>query len=154
MSAGTVDALSYDQSPVAPGANPVATIVPRLSRSGRRIAETITGGAERYFEHWEDLVVEARATLRAPDQGLSVGETLALLSEAKVESDLPGRVRLRLKQLRGRKSLAAQTAGALEGVEGVERVEASALTGSVLIFYDSRRYGSREALLGAVGAQT
>jgi hypothetical protein len=151
MSATTVIALPVDASGPATGTTPSQTFVPSLARAGRRVAASISAGAERYYEHWEDLVHEARASTRAPEEGTSVGSVLASLSEASVESDIPGRVRLRQKQLRGRTRLAEETAAALAGVDGIDRAHVSALTGSVLIFYDARRYGTREALLEAIG---
>jgi hypothetical protein len=151
MSAVTVSAPAGDQSDVAGATRPTANVVPTIARSGRRLVETIAGGAERYLERWEDLVHEARASSRPVDESLRVGDALALLPAAKVESDIPGRVRLRLKQLRGRGPLTKQLAAALEGDEGVDRAEVSARTGSVLVHYDTVRYGTRDALLEAVG---
>ena len=74
---------------------------------------------EWYVEQWEDLVVEAKASLTAGEEGLSVAGILAGLAEATVVSDIPGRVRLRLKQLKGHDRLAEQSAQALGSMEGI-----------------------------------
>ena len=89
MPAVTVSAPTGGRSDVAGATSPGATVAPTLTRSGRRLAETIAGGAERYLERWEDLVHEARASLHPLDESLSVGSALALLPAAKVESEIP-----------------------------------------------------------------
>ena len=116
------------------------------------IVEAIAGGAQRYLERWEDLVHEARATRDGGAEEPDVAGALAGLPGAKVESDTPGRLRLRLTQLRGHERLAEQVARALEGHEGITRVDVSARTGSVLILYDPQRYATGEALQRAIAA--
>lgn len=49
---------------------------------------------------------------------------------------LPGRVRLRVGSLKGRHREASEIRDRLSGVRGVTRVEASPLTGTVLLEYD------------------
>ena len=85
---------------------------------------------------------EASAARDGGAEEPDVAGALAGLSGAKAESDTPGRLRLRLTQLRGHGRLAEQVARALEGHEGITRVDVSARTGSVLILYDPQRYAT------------
>lgn len=109
--------------------------------------------AERYFEHWVDLVEEIKAEQEVPDQPvLSLDDILTSLATAGVASESTGRVRLRLPALHGQRELAEQVADVLVNVPGVLRVQVSPITGSVLIFFNARVYPSSSDLLDAIVA--
>jgi hypothetical protein len=110
----------------------------------------ISEGVHWYGEQWSDLVEEARAEL-APAEEASAAETLANLTEAKIVSDLPGRARLRLRQIKGNNVLGDEIVGSLVNVAGIEKVQAKASTGSLLVIYDTESYASLETLLESVG---
>jgi hypothetical protein len=113
--------------------------------------ERVAGGVEWYFEHWVDLVEEIRAEQAAGQPKLSVADIMAALPEAKVASDIPGRVRLRLPELKGQKALAAQCTEALANLQGVNEVHVSPVTGSILALYDTGQHGSLQELLHSMG---
>jgi hypothetical protein len=129
----------------------VAVPQPILDTS-HQVYEKVVGGLQWYVEQWEDVIIEAKAMLAPGDESLAAADILASLTNAKVASDIPGRVRLRLKQLRGHTDLAEQCEHALGSMHGIRQVEVSSLTGSVLVFYDAAQYASREALLNAMAA--
>ena len=83
---------------------------------------------------------------------VTVADVMADLANAKVVSDIPGRLRLRLKELRWQDQLLAESAQALGSLPGLQQVEASPITGSILIHYDTARYGTRAALMDALAA--
>lgn len=114
--------------------------------------EKVAGGVEWYFEHWVDLVEEIKAEKAAHLESLNVPDIMAALPEAKVASDIPGRVRLRLPLLKGQKPLSEQCAEILRGVPGIIEVQVSPVTGSVLAFYDKQTLPNLEALLEAVAS--
>ena len=118
--------------------------------SGRGAYNSVVGGVHWYGEQWSDLAYEARAGL-AHGERAATADVLAELADAKIVHNSPGRARLRLQQIKGDGALAAKVAAALEGVRGVERVQASPSSGSLLIFYDLSYYGSLEALLQSIG---
>jgi len=69
---------------------------------------------------------------------------------------LPGRVRVRLSRLKGNASLAAEVERALRTLVGIQHVETSTTTGSVLVLYDPRLLESLDLeafvpLLGLAG---
>lgn len=115
---------------------------------GPHVARTLRpmSAVQWYVDQWAELAAEARASVtRYTD--LTAGDVYAGLASAKVVSDLPGRVRVRVADLRGVSRLAAEVAEHLSRQPGINRVVASAATGSVLIFYGRRRYASLELLL-------
>ena len=116
------------------------------------IRDRVAGGVEWYFEHWVDLVEEIRAEQAVKQPRLSMDDIMAALPEAKVVSDIPGRVRLRLPELKGQKPLVEQCAEALGGIPGITDAQVSSVTGSILAFYDTDQLPSLDALLKAVGA--
>ena len=67
-------------------------------------------------------------------------------------SDLPGRLRIRLKELRWQDQLAAQCTQALGSLPGINQVEVSTVTGSILVHYDTACYASSVVLLNAMAA--
>jgi hypothetical protein len=123
-----------------------------VTRASRRLYEAVATPVEWYVEQWEDLFVEAKASLASSVEAPTVANIMAGLAEAKVVSDAPGRVRLRLNDLKGRDALARQTAEALGSLDGIKQVEVSSLTGSVLLLYDTEQYPTRDAVVRAVSA--
>ena len=129
--------------------NPSAVTEP-VAKAGRKVYDQAAGGVQWYLEKWQDMVHEARSA-RAPAPGsLNVDDVLAGLPGAKVASNIPGRARLRLKSLKRQDQIAEQTAQALANMPGISQAEVNPLTGSVLIFYDAKRYTSLDELLEAV----
>ena len=121
--------------------------------AGHAVFEEVAVRAERYFEHWVDLVEEIKAEQEVPDQeDLDLADIIANLADAEVASESTGRVRLRLHELQGQPLLAEQLADALVAVPGIKRVQVSAITGSVLIFFNARDYPSVDDLLDALVA--
>ena len=112
--------------------------------------EKVAGGFEWYFEHWVDIVEEIRAEQAARVPNLAVDDILTALGDARVASDIPGRVRLRLPELKHQTSLAEQCAETLKGIPGIDEVHVSPVTGSVLAYYDTDILASVPALLAAV----
>ncbi|MFN8496942.1 MAG: hypothetical protein U0641_03735 [Anaerolineae bacterium] len=135
----------------------VSSVSKPLAEPSRTAYGRFQEGMQWYFEHWEDLVHEARAE-HAHDEhsdaepAVSADGILKSLSDAKVASDIPGRVRLRVAQLKGQDKLTEPLAETLGSIPGVKQVEISSLTGSILMVYDKKKYPSREALLSAMGA--
>ena len=79
-----------------------------------------------------------------------MADILATLGEAKVASDIPGRARLRLPQLKGQKTLCEQCGEAIRGVPGISDVHVSSITGSILAFYDQDALPSLQAVLATL----
>ena len=149
----SIEAVGAIEAP-NPTANPVVpeAITQPVAKAGRQAYERFAGRFEWYLEQWEDVVHEARA-VRAQKyslEGVSVADVLSGLGGAKVASSLPGRARLRLKQLKKQDQLAEQTAHALGALPGISQAEANPVTGSVLILFDAKHYPSLDALLKAV----
>jgi len=120
-----------------------------LSESSQKVYGGVVGGARWYGEQWSDLVHEARAGL-SNGEGATVKDVLTSLPDAKVTTDLPGRVRLRLPAIQGDKTLAEQIADSLGGISGIDQVQVNANSGSVLICYASAQFASLETLLQSV----
>ena len=143
----TVETPSTALIPVKP-----AAVVKPLVDGTHAAYEKVAGGVEWYFEHWVDLVEEIRAEQAVKQPRLSMDDIMAALPEAKVVSDIPGRVRLRLPELKGQKPLVEQCAEALGDIRGITDAQVSSVTGSILAFYDTDQIPSLDALLKAVGA--
>jgi len=77
------------------------------------------------------------------------------LKGIKVAHALPGRVRLKIPEVKENPELARQAQEKLGRVPGIERVEANPATGSLLILYDLALLASVEALgpLGEIFAE-
>jgi hypothetical protein len=134
------------------GSAVTAAVPQSVSQAAQKSYDTVVHRVQWYLEQWEDVVEEARA-MRAAAAGLealSHADFLASLPEAKVVSDIPGRLRVRAQQLKGQQRLAEQCTERLAKLEGISEVHVSPLTGSVLTFYDSDQYKSAGALLGAI----
>lgn len=114
------------------------------------IYENVAGGVEWYFEHWVDLFEEIKAEKAAHLPKFQIADILATLPEAKVASDIPGRARLRLSQLKGQKDLCEHCAEAIRGVPGIGEVHVSPITGSILAFYDKNTFPSLQSVLAAL----
>jgi len=152
MSANSANGTTAESSVAVAIVNVPAMVANSVTQTNRQFYDSITSGVQWYFEQWEDLVEEAKASLSTDAESIGVSDILAGLAEAKVASDIPGRIRLRLKQLRGHDDLATQSAQALGRLSGITEVDVSALTGSILIFYDTAQYESRDALVRAIAA--
>ncbi|MFN8474233.1 MAG: hypothetical protein U0822_18715 [Anaerolineae bacterium] len=141
-------------SAVSASVSAVSSVSKPLHEPSRKAYGRLQESVQWYVEHWEDLVHEARAE-RAPHEEVSLSPDgiLKSLSDAKVASDIPGRVRLRVDQLKGHDGLAEPVAQTLGSIPGVKQVEVSSATGSILVVYDKKKYASREELLGAIPAE-
>lgn len=76
------------------------------------------------------------------------------LEDVQIVHLVPGRVRLKSKQLRTVPTLAQKIRGAFRGIPGMQSVEVNAVTGSVLILYDRQLIaadGSLERLAHVLG---
>jgi hypothetical protein len=102
--------------------------------------------AHWYWAQWADLVAEARASV-TPHTDLTAADVCAGLASANIISDLPGRLRLRVAQLRGFHWLAAEVAGHLARQPGIRQVTANPATGSLLIYYDRLEVATADCLL-------
>jgi Heavy metal associated domain 2 len=75
------------------------------------------------------------------------------LEDVEIVHLVPGRVRLKSKQLRELPRLAQQLRGAFQAIPGMQSVEVNMATGSVLILYDRQAIaadGSLERLAGVL----
>ncbi len=70
---------------------------------------------------------------------------------AYIAHHIPGRIRVRVPAARGNSQLLRQIDEKLARVSGIESVESSALTGSVLIRYDPKLYGKLDRMLDGSG---
>lgn len=130
----------------------VEIIVEPIAQTGQKLYDKVAIGAQWYLEQWEDLFLEARHLALGVSEHVTAADVLADLPNASVVADIPGRLRLRLKSLRWQSDLVVQSAAALGSLPGIKQVEASAVTGSFLIFYDRARYPSRTELMAALAA--
>lgn len=146
------ETIVIDPSGAAAASFNPAQLAGPLGDATRSAYEKLAGGVEWYFEHWVDLVEEIKAEQTARLESLALSDVLAALSEAKVASNIPGRARLRLPQLKKQADLCAQVAEAIKAAPAVDSVQVSAITGSILAFYNAARYPSLDALLRAVAA--
>ncbi len=143
----TVDSAGNKSIPVN-----IVTITEPVAHHSRKLYAQAATGAQWYAEQWEDLLVEARHMALGTSSHVKVADVMADLANAKVVSDIPGRLRVRLKELKWQDQLLAESAQALGSRPGIQQVETSAITGSILIHYDAARYGSRAALMDALVA--
>jgi hypothetical protein len=126
-----------------------------ITDAGRQVYDMVAKDVQWYKEKWEDIVHEVKAerTKAYTQEGLGVEDILQSLTEAKVASYIPGRVRLRMKTLKRQDQLTAQLAQALASTPGVNQAVVSQYTGSILMFFDTTQYASLEALLEAMKSQ-
>ncbi len=146
------ETVVIDPSGAAVASYEPADLTKPLVDATHTVYEKIAGGFEWYFEHWVDLFEEIKAEQAVGLPSLDVAAVMAALGDAKVASDIPGRVRLRLPELKKQTALCAQLAETIKGVAGVEAVHVSAITGSILALYDADEYPSLDELLQAIGA--
>ena len=144
-STGTVDAVATQSSPIN-----VEVITEPVAETSRKLYDKATTGAQWYFEQWEDLFIEAKHMALGSGSHATAADALANLPKAKIASDSPGRLRLRLKSLRWQDELLAQSAQALGSIPGVNFVETNTAAGSLLIFYEKSRYASVEELMSSL----
>ncbi|MCW5881182.1 MAG: hypothetical protein KIS91_09660 [Anaerolineae bacterium] len=142
-----VDASAVEAQ--SPGSEVITSITQPAAKTGQAAYGKVASGVQWYIEQWEDLVHEARAERTPSEEGLTADSLVAGLTDARVAWDIPGHLRLRPTPLKGHSRLAEETAQALGSIPGVQQVDISSLTGSVLIAYDTETFPSREALLSA-----
>jgi hypothetical protein len=66
--------------------------------------------------------------------------------DVKILSYVPGRVRLRVKALKGNRNLAKVAQKEISAVPGVKEVTINELTGSVLLRYENSMLGNQESV--------
>jgi hypothetical protein len=121
-------------------------------KAGRHAYDQLGGAVGWYFEHLEDLVHEARASRSAAREKDAPGlaDVLAILPEAKLLSNMPGRARIRVPAIKGRNKLAAGLRDALAAVPGVTQLDVNPLTANVLVIYNAAQLGALSGVLQAV----
>jgi hypothetical protein len=127
-------------------------VVNPVAQAGRQVYESVLGGVQWYLEHWGDVVGGARAEQSAATESASQADVAGILEslpKAKIISAAPGRVRVRVKQLKANDEVAYQTVETLARLPGIRRIELSQVTGSLLILYNPGKYASPDALLEA-----
>lgn len=145
--AGTVESVK-----AIPAKVDTSAVTEPVAKAGRHVYGRASEGVQWYLEQLEDLLHEAEVvrTQKFAKEGLAVDDILAGLNEAKVASSIPGRVRLRVEQLKRQNDVAKQTEQALAGRAGINQVEVNHLTGSVLVMFDKAKYPSLDSLLEAI----
>lgn len=73
---------------------------------------------------------------------------------AYIAHDIPGRMRIRVPDAKGNPTLVRDLVDKLGKVSGIESVEASATTGSVLLHYDPELHGELGRMLKGSGEST
>jgi hypothetical protein len=135
--------LSEDARPML-----LAVVIQPAITTGVAVSKKVTGGASWYAGQWGDLVAEVHAMRAARHaDAMTLAGLLARLPAARVLSDTPGRVRLKVLPLKGRMDRSMFIADAVSTVPGVLEVTASPHTCSVMIQYDTTCYVSLDALL-------
>lgn len=128
----------------------IAAVPQSVSKPAHKAYDAAAGSLQWYLEKWEDVIEEARHLQRKDLESINLTDFLAGLPDAKVISDIPGRLRVRSKQLKGQKQLAQEGTEALDQLDGISEVHVSSLTGSVLVFFDTNQYESSTALLQSI----
>ena len=100
MSASTANAATMESSGTTSVPVTTLAITQPVTDTSRKVYEKTVTGVHWYLEQWEDLFVEAKHMALGATAHVSAEEVLAQLATAKVASDIPGRLRLRLKGLR------------------------------------------------------
>ena len=144
----TSDATIENGSGMSLVPNP-ADIASSLADGTKHVHGKVMGSVEWYFEHWVDIFEEIKAERQHKLGSFSLADVIGALPGARVTSDTAGRARLRLPLLKGQKALCEQCADALGAVAGIEQVRVSAVTGSVLVFYDTDEFSSLPDLLNS-----
>src|SRR5258708_792753 len=87
-------------------------------------------------------------TIRASTNGTPDGvpDLSASADHAKVSSDVPGRIRIRLHKPLRHNHLVSRVHQHLEAQAGVQEVESNAATGSVVVKYDPKTHSSDDIL--------
>jgi hypothetical protein len=129
-----------------------ATPAKPITEAGQALVVTASNSILRLGEEWEDLFAEAHEMRDTSGKAIGARDIVKNLDKAKVISQLPGRVRLRVGQLEGQGLVAQRVEEALVCIDGINKVRTSAHTGSVLIFYDTDRHPSLASLLQAVSS--
>ena len=72
------------------------------------------------------------------------------MEQVKVVHALPGRVRLKVRELKDNPALAGAVQERLAGIRGVQLVDANSVTGSVLVVYSAEGGDALESVFGAL----
>jgi Heavy metal associated domain 2 len=72
----------------------------------------------------------------------------------KVVHTMPGRVRVKISRLKNNPAFAREIQERLSGIPGIQTVEVSLLTGSVLVLYDAEEMDPFDSLISLGGALT
>jgi hypothetical protein len=72
----------------------------------------------------------------------------------KVVHTMPGRVRVKISRLKDNPAFAREIQERLLGIPGIQRVEVSLLTGSVLVLYDADEMDPFDSLISLGGTLT
>jgi hypothetical protein len=120
--------------------------------TSRSAYNQVIGGLQWYGEQWQDLVAEAKVLQASRIAGpeLDPSNLPILVAEAPAISDLPGRLRLDLKQIRRNQRLVDECIAILQTLSGVGRVKFSSASGRILLFYDPDRYPTTKLLRQAI----
>jgi hypothetical protein len=130
-----------------------ADVTKPLVDATHSIYQSALGGVEWYVEHWVDIFEEIKAEQAARLPSVQVADILGGLGDARIASDIPGRARLRLPQIKKQTALCAELAELVKAAPGVDAVHVSTVTGSILVHYDTDQASSLAELLAAIRAQ-
>jgi hypothetical protein len=72
----------------------------------------------------------------------------------KVVHTMPGRVRVKISRLKNNPAFAREIQERLSGIPGIQTVEVSLLTGSVLVLYDAEEMDPFDSLISLGGTLT
>jgi hypothetical protein len=141
------------------------TVAPKVVRGtqkmradgGTAVLHTITSqlatAPHWYSQQWQTLYAEAQATRHtAVTTHVTKAELLAALGRATAVSDLHGRVRLQLPNMRHNEARASAYRQALADVPGISRSHVNTTSGRVLIHYELAYYPSLDSLREALVA--
>ncbi|MCO5198285.1 MAG: hypothetical protein M9941_11140 [Anaerolineae bacterium] len=127
-----------------------AAVVP-VKTAGESVYAQVVGGLHWYGEQWDGLIADARAMHTVPMSG-SGERVAAVVATAPPITDLPGYLRVELKQVRGNPDLADDVATLLNTLPGVTKVRVSHASGNVLLLYDTEQYPSADSLRQTIAA--
>lgn len=124
---------------------------PPIKSGSQTVYKGTVGGLLWYGTKWEDLFSEAQE-IRVAGTAQPASNLVRTLAAARAISDLPGRLRLKMKQIQGNQPSAAVLTEALDGLPRIHKIQFSLASGSVLILYDPDYYPSADALRQEIAA--
>lgn len=132
-------------------ASGLAVVAAPVRAAGETAYAQVAGGLHWYGVQWDSLVTDAQAMTASP--ALEPGQNVAtVIASAPAITDLPGRLRLGVKLLRGNGELADGVTTALNALPGITRVRSSSASGNVLVLYAVAQYASAESLRQSIAA--